>query len=69
MASKFSRLARLGTLSTQVTGSYLGQRLSGIFQSEDARKKSLDETHVQNAERIVNNLGALKGAAVILLAR
>jgi len=64
MASRFSRLARLGTLSTQVTGSYLGQRLTGMFQSEEDRKKSLDETHVQNAERIVNNLGALKGAAM-----
>ncbi len=64
MASKLSRLAQLGTLSTKVSGSYLGQRITGLFQDEEARKKSLDRTHVENAERIVTNLGSLKGAAM-----
>lgn len=64
MASKFSRLAQLGTLSTRVSGTYLGQRIAGIFQDEDGRKRSLDRAHVQNAERIVQNLGVLKGAAM-----
>ncbi len=64
MASKFSRLAQLGSLSTRVGGSYLTQRISGIFQDEEGRKKSLDKAHVENAERIVTNLGSLKGAAM-----
>lgn len=64
MASKLSRLAQLGTLSTKVGGSYLGQRIQGLFQDEAGRKKSLDEAHVVNAERIVANLGSLKGAAM-----
>ncbi len=64
MASKLSRLAQLGTLSTKVGGSYLGQRIQGLFQDEQGRKNSLDATHVANAERIVSNLGSLKGAAM-----
>lgn len=64
MASKLSRLAQLGALSTRVSTSYLGQRVAGIFQGDDARRASLERTHNDNAERIVANLGALKGAAM-----
>ena len=64
MASKLSRMAQLGALTTRVSSSYLGNKMAGIFQGEDARKASLDRTHQENAERIVANLGALKGAAM-----
>jgi predicted unusual protein kinase regulating ubiquinone biosynthesis (AarF/ABC1/UbiB family) len=64
MASKLSRMAQLGALTTRVSGSYLGHKMAGIFQGEDARKASLDRVHSENAERIVANLGALKGAAM-----
>ena len=37
MASKLSRLAQLGSLSTRVGGSYLGQRITGLFQGEEER--------------------------------
>ncbi|MES2639665.1 MAG: AarF/ABC1/UbiB kinase family protein [Myxococcota bacterium] len=64
MASKFSRMAQLGALTTRVSSSYLGNKVAGIFQGEEARKAGLDRTHQENAERIVANLGSLKGAAM-----
>lgn len=64
MASKLGRLTRLGTLTTRVGSSYLGQKVAGLFLDEDGRKIALDRLHVQNAERIASNLGSLKGAAM-----
>jgi predicted unusual protein kinase regulating ubiquinone biosynthesis (AarF/ABC1/UbiB family) len=62
--SKFGRLGRLGSLTTRVSSSYLGQTVAGLFQGEQARKESMDRLHLQNAERIVAQLGSLKGAAM-----
>jgi predicted unusual protein kinase regulating ubiquinone biosynthesis (AarF/ABC1/UbiB family) len=64
MASKFSRIAQIGSMTTRVGTSYLGQRVAALFQDEGARKASLDKVHTDNATRIVANLGALKGAAM-----
>ena len=64
--SGVGRLARLGTLTSKVSGSYLGQRIRGTFQAEDARKESVRKTHLANAERLANTMGALKGAAMKL---
>ncbi len=64
--STFSRLARLGTLTTKVGASYLSARVAGVFQDDDGRKASMDKLHSANAERIVGSLGALKGAAMKL---
>lgn len=66
MASRISRLARLGSTAASVGASYLGQRVTGIFQGEEAREAALARTHKENAERIVQNLGQLKGAAMKL---
>lgn len=66
LMSKFGRLAKLSSLTTRVTTSYLGQQIAGLMQSEDKRKESLDRLHIHNASRIVENLGALKGAAMKL---
>jgi len=62
--SKFGRLARLGGLTTRVTASYLGQRISGAFQSEEAETVSRNKAHIDNAERVVDTVGMLKGAAM-----
>lgn len=62
--SKLGRLAKLGSLTTRVTGSYLGQQLAGFVQNEEQRREAVERLHVQNAGRIVQNLGALKGAAM-----
>ena len=64
--SGVGRLARLGTLTSKVSGSYLGQRIRGTFQAEEARKESARKTHLANAERLANTMGALKGAAMKL---
>ncbi|MFZ5477018.1 MAG: ABC1 kinase family protein [Myxococcota bacterium] len=64
MASKLERLARLGSLTTKVGSSYLGQAVAGLFQGDEARKAALDRTHRTNAERIAGQLGQLKGAAM-----
>lgn len=66
MASRFSRVARIGSMGLGVGASYLGQRVSGLFQSAEEREKSLEATHLANAERVVANLGAMKGAAMKL---
>lgn len=64
MATKLSRLSRLGSMTLGVGASYLGQRVAGLFQDEDTRRQKLDAAHLQNAERIVAHLGSLKGAAM-----
>lgn len=64
MASKLSRMAQLGALTTRVSTAYLGQKMAGMFQGEEARRASLDRTHHENAARIAENLGQLKGAAM-----
>jgi len=62
--SRINRLARLGGLTSRVSGSYLGQRIKGVFQDADTRKDALHKLHLQNAERVVDTMGALKGAAM-----
>ena len=64
--SKLSRLARLGGLSSRVSGSYMGQRVKGIFQDPEQRTAALNKLHLANAERVVETMGTLKGAAMKL---
>ena len=63
-ASRFGRIARLGGLTSRVSGSYLGQRIKGAFQDSDTRRDALHKLHLENAERVVDTMGALKGAAM-----
>jgi predicted unusual protein kinase regulating ubiquinone biosynthesis (AarF/ABC1/UbiB family) len=55
---------KLTGLTGRVSSSYTGQRLKELFL--DTRRSSLSrsETHVRNAERIVETLGELKGAVM-----
>lgn len=62
--SKTGRLVRLGGLTSRVSGSYMGQRIKGVFQDEEKRAKALKRLHLDNAERVVETMGALKGAAM-----
>ncbi len=63
-SSKTGRLVRLGGLTSRVSGSYVGQRIKGVFQDEEKRAKALKKLHLDNAERVVETMGALKGAAM-----
>ena len=62
--SRWGRVARLGGLTTRVTASYLSNRIAGAFQDDEKRKESLKLAHIQNAERIAETMGILKGAAM-----
>ncbi len=62
--SRIGRMARLGGLTSRVSGSYLGQRIKGVFQDADTRQEALHRLHLENAEKVVETMGALKGAAM-----
>ena len=62
--SKLGRMARLGSLTSRVSSTYLGQRVKGVFQNEDSRDRDMSRLHLRNAERVVDTMGALKGAAM-----
>ncbi len=62
--SRLGRIAQLSSLTSRVSGSYLGQRIKGAFQDDEARDASMRKLHIENAERVVKSMGALKGAAM-----
>ena len=57
-------MAKLTGLTTRVTASYVGQRLQSAFQSEESGAESRKRAHIENAERVVDTVGRLKGAAM-----
>jgi len=63
-SSRTSRFLKLTGLTGRVSSSYTGQRIKELFL--DTRRSALtrSETHVRNAERIVETLGELKGAVM-----
>lgn len=62
--SKLSRLARIGRLTSRVGGSYLGQKVKGVFQQEEARQRDTRKMQVEGAQRVAQAMGQLKGAAM-----
>ncbi|MGH7819047.1 MAG: ABC1 kinase family protein [Candidatus Binatia bacterium] len=52
----------VGTLSGRVGSSYLWSALKRPFQSEEKREKSLLDTHLKNAMRVVESSKELRGA-------
>ncbi|MFT5585272.1 MAG: putative unusual protein kinase regulating ubiquinone biosynthesis (AarF/ABC1/UbiB family) [Cognaticolwellia sp.] len=62
--SKFSRLARIGRLTSKVGGSYLGQRVKGVFQKDEDRARDTRKMQVEGAQRVAKAMGQLKGAAM-----
>ena len=61
------RALKVGTLTTQVGGSYLLNALKRPFQSEDRQKQETLDTHLRNALLIVERSKELKGAFMKLL--
>lgn len=61
---KIGRLAKLGALSSKVSGSYLSQKIRSSLQSKEVEERDLQNTHLENAERIVDVMVDLKGAAM-----
>jgi len=62
--SRFGRVARLAALSTKVSAAYVGRRAVGAFQNSELAEKAMKRLHESNAERIVETMGLLKGAAM-----
>jgi len=54
----------MGRLSSTVSSSYFGQRVRGVFQDEETRRRDLLKTHLRNAERMAQTMGHLKGAVM-----
>jgi predicted unusual protein kinase regulating ubiquinone biosynthesis (AarF/ABC1/UbiB family) len=63
--SRLRRLARLTSLTGSVAGSYVGERVkSALAGRGELTEKALDKLHIENAERLVETMGKLKGAAM-----
>lgn len=58
------RLGALGGLQAQVALAYLVYWVRGWFQDADARERSLLETHLRAALRLLNTMGYLRGAVM-----
>ncbi len=61
------RALKVGTLTTQVGGSYLLNALRRPFQSVDERRKDMLDTHLKNAMLIVERSQELKGTFLKLM--
>ena len=62
--SRLGRVARLAAMSTKVGASYVGRRAVGAFQNSELRERAMARLHESNAEKIVETMGRLKGAAM-----
>jgi predicted unusual protein kinase regulating ubiquinone biosynthesis (AarF/ABC1/UbiB family) len=61
------RALKVGTLTTQVGGSYLLNAIKRPFQSVDAQRRDLLDTHLRNAMLIVERSKELKGTFLKLM--
>jgi predicted unusual protein kinase regulating ubiquinone biosynthesis (AarF/ABC1/UbiB family) len=61
------RAMKMGELASQVGYSYLWTSLRRPFLNAGAREKELLETHIKNAQRIVEGSSQLRGAFLKLI--
>jgi len=61
------RALKVGSLTTQVGGSYLLSALKRPFQTRDERQREMLDTHLKNAVRIVERSQELKGTFLKLM--
>lgn len=61
--SRLGRLAQLGGLTSRLTGSTIAERVRDVFRDEDAKKQAKERLHLDHAERLVETLGRMRGAA------
>jgi predicted unusual protein kinase regulating ubiquinone biosynthesis (AarF/ABC1/UbiB family) len=59
---RLERLATVGSVTGRVGASYLWSALKRPFQSEEKRESALVDTHLRNAQRIVESSKQLRGA-------
>ena len=56
----------MGRLGGRVGGSYVKQKVKGVFQDPERQKRALERLNIDNADQLVETLGTLKGAAMKL---
>jgi len=56
----------LGRLGGRVGGSYVKQKVKGLFQDPERQRRALERLNIDNADQLVETLGTLKGAAMKL---
>ncbi|HYL60196.1 MAG TPA: AarF/ABC1/UbiB kinase family protein [Candidatus Acidoferrales bacterium] len=66
-SGRVRRAMKVGELASQVGYSYLWNQLRRPFQSASARERDLLETHIRNAQRIVESSKQLRGAFMKLI--
>lgn len=65
--SRLRRIARLTGLTSKVTGSYVSERVkSALSGKREVSDEDMDKLHIENAERVVEAMSKLKGAAMKL---
>jgi predicted unusual protein kinase regulating ubiquinone biosynthesis (AarF/ABC1/UbiB family) len=62
--SRSRRFLSIGSLASKVSSSYVGQKLKGVFVSEEKAQQSLSLAHERNAQRMAHTFGELKGAVM-----
>ena len=62
--SRLGRSARLGMRAGVEGARFAGAKATGLVRSKDARKERMDDVALQSAERLVDTLGTMKGAAM-----
>ncbi len=65
-SSRIGRLSRLGRLGGRVGGSYVKQKVKGLFQDPDKQRRALERLNIDNADQLVETLSTMKGAAMKL---
>ncbi|MBI2570636.1 MAG: AarF/ABC1/UbiB kinase family protein [Candidatus Schekmanbacteria bacterium] len=60
--SRLTRFLKVGSLTTKVGASYLGQKVRAAVVSRESAAASLVRANVRNAERMARTMGELKGA-------
>lgn len=61
---RFGRFAKLSGMTASVAARTLGQKVAGAFQSEEGREESRKRTLENNAQKMADTMGELKGAAM-----
>src|SRR5438128_733995 len=61
---RWSRTAKVGSVIGSQGARYAGTRAANVVRSEDRATEALDARHLEAAEKMVDALGQLKGAAM-----
>src|SRR4051794_29176050 len=63
-AGRIGRTARVGQVLGSAGARYAGTRARNVMRDDDEAAAQLDQRHLETAEKMVDALGQLKGAAM-----